>query len=115
MAEISQFKLAELFGDSSALYEKLVRRKGYLRRTQVEFDVDLAETPWISMGCGLLIVMVHQRKEAFIVMLSSEDVAAMRESLAEMQVSLNANEIERAGRPVDLGTELVKASRGFGF
>jgi hypothetical protein len=100
MPEIHQFKLAELFADPSALYERMVNRKGYYAKTPVtEFDAELIATSWTSLGCAMLCVLVHHERRAYIVMLDSVDLTAMRDSLAQMQTSLNTSELLKAGRP----------------
>src|ERR1017187_5211631 len=44
---------------------------------------------WTAMGCVLLAVMIHHEKKAYVVMLSSEDCTAMRETLEQEQIGLN--------------------------
>jgi len=100
MPDIHQFKLAEIFQDPVALYEKLINRKGYVANTPaVDFDAELLTTGWTSIGYAILCILVHHERRAYVVMLDSVDLTTLRESLAQIQVSLNTTELLKAGRP----------------
>src|SRR5437762_1595398 len=104
MAEIHQFKLAELFADPAALYERLTNRKGYFAKTPViEFDAELITTGWTSLECAILCVLVHHEKRAYVMMLDSVDITNMRARLEQVQVSLNQTSLLNAGRGVGFG------------
>jgi hypothetical protein len=106
MAEIHQFKLAELFADPAGLYERLINRKGYFPKAPaIEFDAELLTTGWTSLGCAICCVMVHHERRAYIVMLDSVDLTNMRSSLEQVQIALNQSQILNAGR----------GTIGFGF
>jgi hypothetical protein len=87
--EIDQFKLHALFANPSEFYELMVNRKGYIPKQVVEFDAEIVAPEWSSMGCVLLCLMVHHERKAYVVMLDSEALSSMRESLEQLQVGLN--------------------------
>src|ERR1035441_738266 len=87
--EINQLKMREMFADPSAFYERMVNRKGYTPKQEVEFDAEILSTGWTAMGCVLLAVMIHHEKKAYVVMLSSDDCTTMRETLEQEQIGLN--------------------------
>ena len=100
MPDIHQFKLADMFSDPVALYEKLINRKGYVPNTPaIEFDAELLTTGWTSIGYAILCVLVHHERRAYVVMLDSVDLTTLRECLPHIQESLNKTELLKAGRP----------------
>ena len=101
--ELDQFKLHALFANPSEFYELMVTRKGYVPKPVIEFDAELVSPEWTSMGCVILVAMVHHERKAYVIMLSSEDCTAVRESLEQQQMGLNM-------------AQLVNLPRfGFGF
>jgi hypothetical protein len=104
MADIQQYKLAELFEDPAALYERLISRRGYFPKAPViEFDAELATTGWTSLNCAILAVLVHHEQRAYIVMLDSVDISNLRAGIEQVQISLNQSSILNAGRGVGFG------------
>lgn len=99
MIDIDQFKLHDLFADPEGLYRQMVNRRGYTPKQVVEFDAELIAPGWSAMDHALLIVMAHSSRRAYVVMLSSEDLTVLRETLAQLQVSLNTAGLLKAGRP----------------
>lgn len=100
MIEIDQFDLHAMFADPSSLYEQIANRRGYSPKQVVEFDAELIAPGWSSMESVLLVAMVHRERKAYVVMLASEDLTALRETLAHLQISLNAAGLLNAGHPV---------------
>jgi hypothetical protein len=98
MVEIDQFKLHALFASPAEFYEGMINRRGYTPKQAAEFDAELIAPGWASMGHVLLAVMVHTKKEAFVIMLDSSDLTALKETLAGQQVSLNFGELVSRNR-----------------
>jgi hypothetical protein len=100
MVDIDQFQLHDLFADPSGLYEQMVNRRGYEPKQVVEFDAELITPGWSAMGHVLIITMAHRERLAHVIMLSSEDLSALRETLSRLQISLNTAGLLSTGHPV---------------
>jgi hypothetical protein len=91
--EISQFQLHALFGNPTEFYELMISRKGYVPKQLVEFDAELVAPSWTSMGCVLLCAMAHHERKAFVILLDSSDCTALRDSLEQQQIAVNAAQL----------------------
>ena len=87
--EIDQWKLGQLFGHPAELYELVANRKGYASKAPViQGDCEFVVLDIVSMECGLCVCMVHAERRAFVMMLNSEDISAVRESLQQLQTGM---------------------------
>jgi hypothetical protein len=101
--EIDQFRLGKLFENPSTFYELVSSRKGYVSKTEEAFDCELISPGWQALGCIVMYVLVHKEQKAYPIMLSSEDLTELRQSLEQLQIQLN-------------GAALInRGGTGFGF
>jgi hypothetical protein len=99
MRELDQFKLHAMFADPSDLYEQLVNRRGYTPKQVVEFDAELIMPGWSAMEHALLCVMIHRERKAYVIMLNSDDLTLMRDSLEQARIAVNSAGLLKAGHP----------------
>ena len=78
----------------------MANRRGYTPRHVVEFDAELIAPGWSTMGHLLLVVMVHHDRKAYVIMLASEDLTALRENLEQSQIAVNTHSLLSTGHPV---------------
>jgi hypothetical protein len=87
---ISQRHLEILFNNPEHLYRLLLEQPGYLPATSlVEGDSELLCTGVVSQGCALFVCMQHQEHRAFVMLLDSNALAAMRAAIEAAQRSVN--------------------------
>jgi hypothetical protein len=111
MRHLHQFKLEDNFGDPSALYQAFVNRRGYVARPSVTgFDVEFRpaefSTRFDDCGYAISVVLVHRERKAYPVMLNTDDLADLQESLGLVQVSMNRNDMLNAGKNSTFGLGL---------
>jgi hypothetical protein len=90
MIDLKEWELAE-FSDPASFYEAVTSSRGYTPKLAiVAGDCEFLTTQFATKGCVVCATLVHRTREAHLVLLSSEDLTAMRERLAALQVELNS-------------------------
>ena len=85
--------------DPEAFYTALTSSKDYSAKPAViPGDCEFVTTDFAAKDCVVCATVVHSKQEAYLILLNSEDLTAMRESLAELQVGLNSLQLLRAYR-----------------
>jgi hypothetical protein len=87
---ISQHQLEMLFNSPEHLYRLLREQPGYVpAMSLVEGDSELLCPGVVSQGCALFVCMQHQERRAFVMLLDSDALAAMRAAIETAQRSVN--------------------------
>jgi hypothetical protein len=88
--DLNERELAALCNPAS-FYEAIASARGYTPKLAiVPGDCEFLVTNFAAKGCIVCGTVVHRSRKAHIVLLSSEDLTAMRERLAGVQVELNS-------------------------
>ena len=91
MIQIGEQQLTTILANPAAFYEMLTARKGYTPKTpRCEGDNEFLLSDVSAMNCLVSCVVVHKRREAFLLLLSPEDVAEFRDRLSESLLALNS-------------------------
>lgn len=95
--ELKESQVKEVLANPAAFYELLTTRKGYVPKAPVcEGDNELVLTDVAALDCLVACVIVHKRREAFLLLLSAEDVAEFRGRLGDGLTSMNMQTFTQA-------------------
>lgn len=85
--------------DPGAFYAALTSSRDYSAKPAViPGDCEFVATDFAAKDCVVCATVVHSKREAYMVLLSSQDLTSLRESLAGLQVGLNSLQLLRAYR-----------------
>jgi hypothetical protein len=97
MIEISESQLKAVLANPAAFYEMLTNRKGYVPKVPLcDGDNELLLSDVAALGCLVGCVIVHKRREAFLLLLSSGDIAEFRDRLSDTLTSMNTSALAQA-------------------
>lgn len=92
MISISERQVKTVLANPAAFYEMLTARKGYAPRIPLcDGDNELLLSDVSALGCLVACTIVHKRREAFLLLLSRDDVAELRDRLTDALVSMNTS------------------------
>jgi hypothetical protein len=88
--DLNEWELATLSNPAN-LYEAVTSSRRYKPKlAAADGDCEFLTTEFATNGCVVCATIVHRTREAHLVLLNSEDLTAMRERLADLQVALNS-------------------------
>ncbi len=90
MIQLEDWELSTL-SNPAALYEAVISAKGYSAKAAIApGDCELLTTDFTVKACVVCATVVHSRREAYLILLDSDEMTALRERLSGLQVALNS-------------------------